>query len=279
MPDTAQLQREVTRVALHALSGTGFALAGSGAIREHGLVNRPTEDIDLFTNDLDTQRFANAVDTLGASLTANGYTVTEERRAQHFARLGIVTQEGEQLHIDLGVDWRRSPAVTLKVGPVLSAEDAVMSKFLTVFGRAEARDFLDVDAFRTSGRFTDVQLLRAAAERDAGFNLPIFIEQLRLAERITIGQVDRYGATPEHLNAVKGRFAEWATELSAVTSPGEPIGHTLDKLEKLSPTPPASTATATPGTQAQRASAAASAAAARPVRYPPTQKPDRGIGR
>jgi Nucleotidyl transferase AbiEii toxin, Type IV TA system len=259
--DDAQLQREVTRAALHALSGTDFALAGSGAIREHGLVNRPTEDIDLFTNDLDPGRFAGAIDTLTASLQAGGYAVTEERRAEHFARLGIVTTNGEQLHIDLGVDWRQSPAVTLTVGPVLSAEDAVMSKFLTVFGRAEARDFLDVDAFRTSGRFTDLQLLRAAADRDQGFNLPIFIEQLRLAQSFEIGDVRPYGVTTEQLDAVKGRFARWASELAAVTAPGQSTGQTLNKLEKLTPT-----STPQPGFTV----------AARPRRYPPTQsKTDR----
>lgn len=40
-------QREVARIALAAVDG--FALAGSGAIREHGVIERPTEDVDLFT--------------------------------------------------------------------------------------------------------------------------------------------------------------------------------------------------------------------------------------
>ncbi|KQQ20731.1 hypothetical protein ASF48_09025 [Rathayibacter sp. Leaf299] len=44
------LQREITRVALDALEGTAFALAGSGAIREHGVIDRLTEDVDLFTS-------------------------------------------------------------------------------------------------------------------------------------------------------------------------------------------------------------------------------------
>jgi hypothetical protein len=36
----------MTRVALTVLHGRGFALAGSGAIREHGIVDRPTRDVD-----------------------------------------------------------------------------------------------------------------------------------------------------------------------------------------------------------------------------------------
>ncbi|MCM3908073.1 hypothetical protein [Trueperella bernardiae] len=48
MSDVDQ-QRELTRTALAALEPYGSVLAGSGSIREHGLIDRPTEDIDLFT--------------------------------------------------------------------------------------------------------------------------------------------------------------------------------------------------------------------------------------
>ena len=39
------VQRQVARIALAGVDG--IALAGSGAIREHGMIDRPTEDVDL----------------------------------------------------------------------------------------------------------------------------------------------------------------------------------------------------------------------------------------
>ena len=42
------IQRELAKIILGSLAEDGFALAGSGAIREHGLINRPTQDLDLF---------------------------------------------------------------------------------------------------------------------------------------------------------------------------------------------------------------------------------------
>jgi hypothetical protein len=51
-------QREITRVAHRSLDGTSFVLAGSGAIREHCLVDRPTQDVNLFTSDVDLSRFS-----------------------------------------------------------------------------------------------------------------------------------------------------------------------------------------------------------------------------
>lgn len=60
-PET-DVQREVTRIALAGVEQAGFALAGSGAIREHGVTDRPTEDVDLFTANLDPEAFERAVD-------------------------------------------------------------------------------------------------------------------------------------------------------------------------------------------------------------------------
>lgn len=56
------MQREVARIALAGVDG--FALAGSGAIREHGIIDRPTEDVDLFTASQDEAEFSTAVDVM-----------------------------------------------------------------------------------------------------------------------------------------------------------------------------------------------------------------------
>jgi len=42
-------QAEVARVALVAAADHGFALAGGNALVAHGLVDRPTQDVDLFS--------------------------------------------------------------------------------------------------------------------------------------------------------------------------------------------------------------------------------------
>lgn len=135
-------QREVTRTILARLQG--FALAGSGAIRDHGVTDRPTEDVDLFTDSLDVSRFDRSVDQVVADLRGSGYEVQETRRVSRFARLHVVTSDGRQLDVDLGVDWRRDDPVRLDVGPVLSLADAVGNKVSALYSRAEARDYLDV---------------------------------------------------------------------------------------------------------------------------------------
>jgi hypothetical protein len=227
--DDEELQRELTRVALTALEGRSFALAGSGAIREHGMVDRLTHDVDLFTNDLDPAAFDSAVDELGAGLRRAGLDVEEVRRARQFAQLRVTTSDGRVVDMDLAVDWREREPVRLDVGPVLSIEDAVGNKVGALYSRTEARDYIDVDAIRATGRFSDAELIAAAAARDAGFDVPMFANQLEQLQRITPDRFAEYGVDLRAVAALKERFATWAGELRGQAQ----LAATAEEVERV----------------------------------------------
>ncbi len=201
-------QRAVAAVMLGVTQEDGFALAGSGAIREYGLTDRPTQDVDLFTMNVAEARFAGAVDHAMAALTEHGYDASLTRRAALFARL-IVTKGDEHLEVDLGVDWRGHDPVMFDIGPVLAIDDAVANKVGALYSRAAARDFLDVDSIRRSERFTDPRLLQLAAEHDPGFDEDTFADQLGLVSTISPGSVTEYGVTAESLDGIKNRLLAW----------------------------------------------------------------------
>ena len=46
-----RLQADVARIALDVAGAHGFALAGGNALVAHGIVQRPTKDVDLFSNE------------------------------------------------------------------------------------------------------------------------------------------------------------------------------------------------------------------------------------
>lgn len=207
-------QRRITRLALGAVGDdAGFVLAGSGAIREHGLIDRPTEDVDLFTVEQARARFRTSFDRIVAALRAEGYTVEIRRRQDRFAQLTVVGAQGRITGMDLGVDWRAHPPVWMEVGPVLSIEDAVGNKVGALFSRAETRDYLDVDAIRRSGRYSDDELLDLARGADAGFDLEWFVQNLENVERIQPEEVLVYGLTAGQLDDVKRRCTQWAAQL------------------------------------------------------------------
>lgn len=69
----AAAERDVARIALASVDG--FAPAGSGAIREHGVIDRPTEDVDLFTANADEDAFSVAIDHVTVRLRSSGFEV------------------------------------------------------------------------------------------------------------------------------------------------------------------------------------------------------------
>ena len=90
---------------------------------------------------------------------------------------------------------------------------APQSRLCALFGRAEVRDYIDVDAVLASGRYTKNDLLALAASHDAGFDPLWFAEALAAVERLPVRLFQPYGATPELASALKLRMSEWAREI------------------------------------------------------------------
>jgi hypothetical protein len=159
------LQCEVLAVVCSLPEARGFALAGGGAMLAHGLVERPTQDLDLFTPvAVDVEPAAEA---LRVALSALGYRVEVVRQVPTFVRLTVARPNGASTTVELAQDWRRHEPVMLSVGRVLAKEDVAASKTLALFDRAAARDLVDVDAL--TGQLGRDGLLRLAADSDAGF--------------------------------------------------------------------------------------------------------------
>ncbi len=128
MTGEAEAQRRIATVLLSAIGGAGFALAGSGAIREHGLTERPTEDIDLFGGPATTaDEFHAALTHAEDALREAGYAVTWLRAVPLFARLRATDPDGVLLDVDFATNWRADPPVMLRVGAVLSSYSAPRS--------------------------------------------------------------------------------------------------------------------------------------------------------
>jgi hypothetical protein len=113
-------------------------------------------------------------------------------------------------------NWRAQPPVQMDIGPVLHPDDVMAGKMDALYNRTAARDFLDVDAAITSGRYTLDQLCDLAHDADAGFDRQLFAAMLG-----RIGRIDRlddedftaYGVGPEHVAALRQRVKDWRASL------------------------------------------------------------------
>lgn len=204
----------LTRIALDAVGRYGFCLAGGYAIQAHGFLERRSEDVDLFAPANTEERFAEAVRTLTSALRANGLTATMATQGATFARLNVIDEhDGNQARMELGIDWRSHPPTHLEIGPVLHADDAVANKACALFGRAEVRDYVDVDAILQSGRYTVARLVELAMEHDPGFDPEHFAEALSAIRRLPSSAFDHYGFSRVQHDALVARVLTYADQV------------------------------------------------------------------
>jgi hypothetical protein len=208
------LHRRLARLALARTSHYGFCLAGGYAVQEHGFIDRPSEDVDLFTTAAAEDQFSEALATTINAFKADGLDVTVALSNPGFARLQVTDPNaGATAKVELGIDWRAHPPVMLAIGPVLHPDDAVANKVCALFSRAQARDYIDVDAVLRSGRYTSDELLALARSHDPGFDEAMFVIALRAIRRLPPAEFTSYGLTEADSRALINRITEWANTL------------------------------------------------------------------
>jgi hypothetical protein len=212
-----ELHRNVAAVALRAAARHGFALGGGNALIAYGMISRPTEDVDLFT-DQETGVTA-AADAVEAALVADGYLANRQDKtsglADVFPGMGeglaewiITAPGGRQMTLQLAYFDRVCTPVTMEdVGPVLDLEDAVGGKVCACVSRAYERDFVDTAA--ALEQYSVEQVISFARRLDRGLEDRDFADAGRRLDRLPDRRFTRYGLSPRDVAKLRKRFAKW----------------------------------------------------------------------
>jgi hypothetical protein len=206
------LHQGLVRIGLDAGERYGFALAGGYAVQAAGFLKRPTHDIDLFTAWERRGDFETATRAIVDAYLAAGLSVEAERRHDTFIRL-TVSDGVQTATVELGVDTRAHEPVRMPIGPVLHPDDAVANKMRALYERADARDFVDIDAVVRSGRYDRSALLQLVERSDITFDRRAFAVALAQAQSLDADYFAQYGLAGEELDGLRDRFALWRTEL------------------------------------------------------------------
>jgi hypothetical protein len=211
-----ELQREVATIALRTAARHGFALAGGNALIAHGIIDRPTDDVDLFS-DQETAVTA-AAEAVEAALREAGFEA--ERRDQAggleeiFYGMGeglaewiITAPGGQQTMLQMAYFDRTRGPVTMDVGPVLDLEDLAGSKVCALASRVEPRDYIDTAA--ALQRYDAGELISFARRLDPGLEDRDFADAGAQLDRMPDGVFTRYGLTPEDVTRLREEFAAW----------------------------------------------------------------------
>jgi hypothetical protein len=213
-PDPFQVR--VARVALSAAHRHGFALGGGHAFVAHGLVDRPTEDVDLFTDVEGGVR--ESVAPVADALTAEGLSVAPPEEASALAEVfyGMddafeeldVWQGESAVRVSLGRMSRQRAPVLLPIGPVMHLDDLLGSKVCALATRGEIRDFIDVAAALAIG-YDRAGLLAMAREHDPGLGDDEVAAAMRRLDALPDEPFGYYGLDAGAVARMRSRFAAW----------------------------------------------------------------------
>lgn len=157
------LQLRVATLLGELPEASDFVLAGGAALIARGEIDRRTRDLDFFT--VDPPQVDQLVPVFEAAVRSAS-DVVEVQVVAGFARL-VVADGAERTGVDFAADARLLPAERNELGLVLSVEELAVDKVLAIFGRAEARDFIDLAVLEL--QFGLAHLCELATTKDAGF--------------------------------------------------------------------------------------------------------------
>lgn len=211
----SELHRRVAAVALRAASRHGFALGGGNALIAHGVIDRVTQDVDLFTDDEHgVEAAAGAVE---AALRAAGFRADRAEMAgladvfegmgDGLAEWTVTGPGGQQMMLQMAYFDRARRPVVMEFGPVLSLEDVIGGKVCALASRAVPRDYLDTAA--ALQRYTVAELIRLARRLDPGLTDEDFADAGRRLDRVDDGWFASLGLAAPDVDALRKRFSDW----------------------------------------------------------------------
>lgn len=196
------LQEEVAAVIAGLEEAKDFALAGGAALIMREQIERKTRDLDFFG--LSAAAVDRLVPAAEEALRRAGFDVERVISGTGFARL-VVQGFGDQTEVDLAADARLFPAELGQAGiPLLTSEELAVDKVLAVFGRAEARDFIDLMAMER--HFDLGRLFTLAAEKDRGFDPQVFADMVGRLSRLSRAEFPIDDDAYETLQQVAARW-------------------------------------------------------------------------
>jgi hypothetical protein len=208
---TDTFYEQVARVALTVATKHGFVLGGGFAWLVSGLVQRPTEDVDLFTDT--AGGVAAAAGEVARALTEAGYRVVREEGDELFEGMDedlqefLVAAPDRALRLTLcRLDRRRTPVV-MELGPVMHLDDLVATKVAALVNRREVRDYIDVAA--ALERYPLARVLQLAHAADPALDPEDIADAGRYLDRLDDARFALYGMKTDEIAALRDRLREW----------------------------------------------------------------------
>jgi hypothetical protein len=219
------LHRQVAAIALEAAAEHGFALGGGNALLAHGIITRPTEDVDLFTNQ--EHGVTAAADGVEAALRSASFLAERidktagladifEGMSEGLAEWVVAAPSGEKMALQIAYFDRGREPVIMEIGPVLDLEDVAGGKVCALASRTYERDYIDVAAMLD--HYTPRELIAFAHRLDPGLDGRDYADAAQRLDHLSERRFAEYGLTPQDITALRERFTAWPRDAEAINA-------------------------------------------------------------
>ena len=116
------LQERIAALVAGLPEARGFALAGGAGLAAHGLLDRPTRDLDYFASPEDPSAVHALASAVERTCAEHDLAVRRERQAEAFVRLSV-SDGSDDCEVDIAIDYRALDPVQTRIGPTLDLRE------------------------------------------------------------------------------------------------------------------------------------------------------------
>lgn len=180
-------------------------------MRAHGLVDRPSQDLDFAT--ITPTPLAEVASALTSSYQAAGLDVETVRGTYVLGRLIVSDRDtGQSCAVDVMKLPLQRPPTIVDVWPVADLDDLVGMKVSAVQGRGLPRDLIDVAS--VAEHYSFIELERLGQLFDDDFRLDGLVARIELGMSLDEARFREYGLDEAAILRVRRFLLAWYESLS-----------------------------------------------------------------
>jgi predicted nucleotidyltransferase component of viral defense system len=202
----------LVEAALPVCAQYGLALAGGYAIKAHGLVTRPSDDVDFATGH--SAPVEEITEALADAYRHFGFDVHVLRASGRKGYLDVGLPSGAAYRVDVLKEPLNHSPTMMSFVPVLALADAVALKVGALHDRGLIRDVIDVHGAAQVFSEPDLVAMGRAALDDGEFQLENLRDQLDRALMYPDEEFAEYGCDPVQSAQIRAWAQTWAARLN-----------------------------------------------------------------
>lgn len=187
-------------------------LAGGYAVKAHGLVDRPSQDLDFATNSF--RPLPEIIDRVTQAYRDAGFEVVDLQDTN--AQLGRIevhdTATGEKCEVDFLKEPLQRAPVSMGRITVVAMDDLAGMKASALATRAAPRDFIDVRAISEFIPLREIER-RARIRNDEEFHVRKLAESLEAISELAPDEFEALGLDDDQLRELMRWAQAWADEI------------------------------------------------------------------